>query len=534
MGGIAGWIDYENDISENTAVLSRMSQSLERRGPDASGVHKEKNACLLHRRLIVVDPQNGKQPMRIAFNDNDYTIVYNGELYNTKELRAELSSLGYSFKGYSDTEVLLVSFIHWREHCVEKLNGAFAFAIWSTKEQVLFMARDRIGVKPLFFYHHNNALIFASEIKTLLCNPKVEPKVDEQGLFELFFLGPARTLGQGIIKGIKELKPGECAYFSRENGLKIKKYWSIKAREFSDNFAATVEKTRYLVTDAIERQLAADVPLCCFLSGGLDSSIISKVASNYYNRTGRGQLSTYSVDYVDNKKYFKANAFQPNSDTEFIKIMVNTIQSEHHYCWLDNEQLAETLVKATRARDLPGMADIDSSLLLACREVKKNFTVALSGECADELFGGYPWYHNRDMLFSETFPWSRSLDVRRRILKNGILNGAEEYVQQKYLDTITQTDKLPHENSLNSRMREMFMLNFNWFMQTLLDDKNTKEKYSYLYTISNLLSYTTTFLMNVLAINFLSSKDKLSQSVKVARIISLDISSELLFFIMVS
>lgn len=472
MCGIAGWIDYENDISENTTVLSRMSESLARRGPDASGVHTEKNACLLHRRLIVVDPQNGKQPMRIAFNDDDYTIVYNGELYNTKELRAELSALGYNFKGYSDTEVLLVSFIHWREHCVEKLNGIFAFAIWDTKKQLLFMARDRIGVKPLFFYRYDNALIFASEIKTLLCNPHVEPKVDDEGLMELFFLGPGRTPGCGVINGVQELKPGECAYFSKENGLKNKKYWTLKAREFSDNFAATVEKTRFLVTDAIERQLVSDVPLCCFLSGGLDSSIISKVASSHYSRTGKGPLSTYSVDYVDNKKYFKKSAFQPNSDAEYIKIMVNDIRSRHNYIVLENEQLAEALTEATLARDLPGMADVDSSLLLFCEEVKKNFTVALSGECADEIFGGYPWYHNRDTLFSDTFPWARSLDTRRKILKKGLLPNAEEYAQQRYSDTIAHTDKLPHENRLNSRMREMFMLNVNWFMQTLLDRKD--------------------------------------------------------------
>lgn len=478
MCGIAGWIDYENDISENTSILNKMSQSLARRGPDANGFHKERHACLMHRRLIVIDPENGKQPMRIAYNDEDYTIVYNGELYNTDEIKNELISLGYTFKGHSDTEVLLVSFIHWREKCVEKLNGIFAFAVWDTKAQTLFLARDRMGVKPLFFYNYKNGIIFASEIKTLLCNPLVAPKIDEEGLMELFFIGPGRTPGNGIIHGVKELKPGEYAYFSKDNRLILRKYWSLKAQEFTDNFNVAVEKTRYLVNDAIERQLISDVPLCCFLSGGLDSSIISKVAAGYYARNGKGKISTYSVDYVDNIKYFKKSIFQPNSDEEYIKIMLDDIKSDHNYVILDNKLLAEALNEATIARDLPGMADIDSSLLLFCREIKKKFTVALSGECSDEIFAGYPWYHNKEILFDNTFPWSRSLDIRKKILKKDFLKNADEYVQQKYSDTIARTDKLPKESKLNSRMREMFMLNINWFMQTLLDRKDRMSMYN--------------------------------------------------------
>lgn len=478
MCGIAGWIDYENDISENTSILNKMSQSLARRGPDANGFHKERHACLMHRRLIVIDPENGKQPMRIAYNDEDYTIAYNGELYNTDEIKNELISLGYTFKGHSDTEVLLVSFIHWREKCVEKLNGIFAFAVWDTKAQTLFLARDRMGVKPLFFYNYKNGIIFASEIKTLLCNPLVAPKIDEEGLMELFFIGPGRTPGNGIIHGVKELKPGEYAYFSKDNRLILRKYWSLKAQEFTDNFNVAVEKTRYLVNDAIERQLISDVPLCCFLSGGLDSSIISKVAAGYYARNGKGKISTYSVDYVDNIKYFKKSIFQPNSDEEYIKIMLDDIKSDHNYVILDNKSLVQALNEATIARNLPGMADIDSSLLLFCREIKKKFTVALSGECSDEIFAGYPWYHNKEILFDNTFPWSRSLDIRKKILKKDFLKNADEYVQQKYSDTIARTDKLPKESKLNSRMREMFMLNINWFMQTLLDRKDRMSMYN--------------------------------------------------------
>ena len=472
MCGIAGWLDWEKNISESDCI-SAMSESLRRRGPDESGIYVDKNICLIHRRLVVVDPENGKQPMTFNFNDKKYTVVYNGELYNTDEIRRELEGLGHSFRGHSDTEVLLKSFVQWGKDCVNKLNGIFAFAVWDDSNKELFLARDRIGVKPLFFYFYNNGIIFASEIKTLLCNPIVKAVVDEIGLKEIFFMGPGRTPGNGVIKGVEELKPGEYMVFSKNKTIK-NFYWKLQAKEFDDSLSVAIEKTRFLVTDSINRQLVSDKPLCCFLSGGLDSSIISKVASDYYRKENK-TLCTYSVDYVDNEKYFKKNKYQPNSDLEYINIMVNYIKSNHKTVTLSNGTLANALYDSTLARDLPGMADIDSSLLLFCKEIKKDFTVALSGECADEIFGGYPWYHDREILFDETFPWSRSLNIRRNILKEGFLKSGENYVHEKYLSTIKDVPKLNGESKLNARMREMFILNIKWFMQTLLDNKNIKE-----------------------------------------------------------
>lgn len=475
MCGIAGWLDWEKDISESDCI-SAMSESLRRRGPDESGIYVDKNICLIHRRLVVVDPENGKQPMTFSFNDKKYTVVYNGELYNTDEIRRELEGLGHSFRGHSDTEVLLKSFVQWGKDCVNKLNGIFAFAVWDDSNKELFLARDRIGVKPLFFYFYNDGIIFASEIKTLLCNPIVKPVVDEVGLKEIFFMGPGRTPGNGVIKGVEELKPGEYMVFSKNKTIK-NFYWKLQAKEFEDSLSVTIEKTRFLVTDSINRQLVSDKPLCCFLSGGLDSSIISKVASDYYRKENK-TLCTYSVDYVDNEKYFKKNKYQPNSDLEYINIMVNYIKSNHKTVTLSNGTLANALYDSTLARDLPGMADIDSSLLLFCKEIKKDFTVALSGECADEIFGGYPWYHDREILFDETFPWSRSLNIRRNILKEGFLKFGENYVQEKYLSTIKDVPKLNGESKLNARMREMFILNIKWFMQTLLDRKDRMSMYN--------------------------------------------------------
>ncbi len=471
MCGIAGWLTESVNLYERTTILEKMSETLRRRGPDEKGYYVNNNAALIHRRLSVVDPEHGKQPMSEFYGGETYVLVYNGELYNAEELRKDLLLRGYNFESHSDTEVVLKSYIHWKEHCAEKFNGIFAFGVYEVQKRRLFLCRDRIGVKPLFYTHRNKDFVFGSQIKTILASGIAEPVINEDGLCEIFFLGPARTPGNGVFRDIKEIKPGEYAIFENNN-LRKQRYFTIEAREHTENEDETIEHTRYLIQDSIRRQLVSDVPLCCFLSGGLDSSIITQTASAYYKAKDKGRLHTYSVEYTDNDKYFKKSLYQPNTDTEYIHLMTESVDTEHHQVILDNILLAQALPEATLARDLPGMADVDSSLLLFCKEVKKEFTVALSGECADELFGGYPWYHNRDILFEECFPWSRSQEIRRSILKKGLLPKGEEYVHNRYLETVSMAQKLPTDTKLSARMREMFMLNFYWFMQCLLDRKD--------------------------------------------------------------
>ncbi len=477
MCGIAGWIDRKKNLDNESNVIDAMSQTLARRGPDDNGIYLKNSVCLIHRRLAVIDVKNGIQPMIKNHNNRTCVIVYNGELYNTNELRTELKNSGYTFSTNGDTEVVLAAFMKWGKDCVYRLNGIFAFAIWDDDEKRLFIARDRIGVKPLFFYMYDNGFLFASEVKTLLKNPIVKPYIDEQGLYEIFLLGPGRTLGQGIFKGIEEILPGECAEYSG-NKLKKYRYFTLKAKEHISDTDKTIEEVRELLFDSVERQLVSDVPLCCFLSGGLDSSIISYIASEYNRKNGLKPIDTYSVDYDNNAKYFQKSLFQPTPDSEFIGIMSDAIKSDHHSVNIDNYNLFKALISAVDARDFPGMVDVDSSLLLFCEKIKEDFTVALSGECADELFGGYPWYHNKEILFDNNFPWSRSLDIRRSVLKKGYLPRGDEYVCQKYLDTCNSTEKLPTDSKLDARMREMFSLNFYWFMQTLLDRKDRMSMYN--------------------------------------------------------
>lgn len=471
MCGIAGWFDKKQDFREQKEVIGRMYESLQQRGPDSGGVTIVDSVCLIHRRLAVIDVENGQQPMTIRQGNRTCTIVYNGELYNTQEVRDELLSYGYHFRTKSDTEVVLTAYLCWGGNCVERLNGIFAFAIYDDERRNLFMARDRIGVKPLFFYPYHQGLLFASEVRCLLENPLVKPIIAEEGLCELFLIGPGRSLGQGIYQGVEELWPGECAFYDGER-LYRRRYYTLTAKEHTSDREQSLREVRELLTDAIERQLVSDVPLCCFLSGGLDSSIISYVAAEQRKRKGEPPIDTYSIDYRDNDKYFQKSLFQPTPDSEFIGIMAEAIGSCHHAVTIDNMELFHALKPAVEARSFPGMTDVDASLLLFCGKIKEDFTVALSGECADELFGGYPWYHNTEILMEDTFPWSRSLEVRRSILKSGFLPHGEEYVRQKYLDTCVHTDKLPSDSPLDRRMREMFSLNFYWFMQTLLDRKD--------------------------------------------------------------
>ncbi|MFR8735488.1 MAG: asparagine synthase (glutamine-hydrolyzing) [Butyricicoccus sp.] len=475
MCGIGGFVDYERDARRGGPILHGMKRTLTPRGPDAEGTYFDEDAALVHRRLIVIDPEGGKQPMHSP--DRNTIIIYNGELYNTPELRTELMSRGHEFVGHSDTEVLLHAYLEWKTDAFSRLNGIFAFAIWEKRERRLTLCRDRLGVKPLFFAPIHNGLTFGSTIDTVLCHPEIEPALDEDGLRTLLLLGPARPPESGVFRQIKSLLPGHFAVLTPEN-FTDHVYWQLEAHEHEDDLPTTIERTHTLICDAARRQLVSDVPLACFLSGGLDSSILSMLAAKDYAARGE-TLHTWSVDYRDNDKYFTKSIFQPNSDDSYIDQIVDFLGTHHHRVVLEPEALCAALLPATDARALPGMADVDSSLLLFCAAVKRGgTTVCLSGECADELFGGYPWYHREEILFEDTFPWSRSVGLRLGLLTPDAVRNGEEFVRQHYRDTCDRAPKLPSDDKKAARMREMFVLNLDWFMATLLDRKDRMSMYS--------------------------------------------------------
>ena len=456
----------------NESTIQKMLHTMRRRGPDGNGVAMTAGSCLLHCRLSIIDPEGGQQPMKLRWQGKGYTLIYNGELYNTHEVREELIKLGHNFNGHSDTEVVLHAFVQWKEGCLERFNGIYAFAVWERESKRLFLARDRMGVKPLFYKKHDGGLLFASEIKTILQYPGVERKLDAEGVGEILLLGPGRSPGSGVFQGIQELEPG-CYAWYQDGKMDVRRYWMLKDREHRENFEETAEQVRWLVKDSIIRQMVSDVPIGTFLSGGLDSSLITAICAETEAET----IPTFSLDFQDNDKYFKAGKYQPNSDTGFIPIMRNAFAMDHHWTVLTPDILLESMEKATEARDLPGMADVDFSLLAFCGDISNHVKVALSGECADEIFGGYPWFRDPQVLKSQGFPWAQNTAYRAGFLNPELKLDAEEFVRSRYEATVRETDILPETPEEERHMKQMVNLNYRWFMQTLLDRKDRMSMY---------------------------------------------------------
>lgn len=479
MCGICGMAGFDENRPLNRDVLLKMQKTLEMRGPDSSGTFDSENECIMaHRRLAVIDPEKGRQPMTRTFSGETYTIVYNGEIYNTDEVRSELIEKGAVFETNCDTEAVLWGYIMFKEDILQKLNGIFAFAVWEHSGKRLFLARDRMGVKPLFYAETDFGIAFSSDINSLLKVPEIPREIDITALSEIILMAPGRTPGCGIFRTVKEIKRAEYAFYDN-TGLHKKIYWKLKAKPHTDNFEQTAECVRFLVEDAVKRQLVSDVPIGTFLSGGLDSSIISSIAAEEFKKQGK-TLDTFSLDYKSNDIYFQKSKFQPTSDTEYIDIMYKYLGSRSHKTILDTPMLAAALVPAMQARGMAAMGDVDSSMLLFCRDIRRTVTVALSGECSDEIFGGYPWYRDETIRMSEGFPWAQSTSYRQSFLRDeftDFING-KEYVDAAYRNTIAQAEKLSGEPIEDSRTREMMILNIDWFMQNLLDRKDRMSMYS--------------------------------------------------------
>ena len=474
MCGIAGIIDYKNGHTPQSPVYKEMSSSMTNRGPDDEGMYFSGAAFLSHKRLSVIDPLLSKQPMTKQYNGEVYTIVYNGELYNTNEIKESLFSQGFSFSTNGDTEVILTAYMAYGEKCLDLFNGIFAFSIWEEKSERLFFARDMMGVKPFFYSADDKFFIFASTVPAILSHDSISHSIDSESVSEIMLLGPGRTPGNAVFTQISELPRGFCGTFSRQ-GLKIKKYFHLTGKKHTDTLSETIDKVAYLVTDSIKRQLVSDVPLGTFLSGGLDSSIISAVAA----QNTKGTLDTFSVTYKNHSKYFKPTHFQPDSDEKYIEMMVKHIKSNHHEVVLDTNEIIESLYAVIDEKGLPSMADVDSSLLAFCKKIKPVITVALSGECADEIFGGYPWYRDKNIRDTEGFPWAQNTAFRLEFINSSLKEKINpDYVAEKYALALRGVSLQKHLTPTEKRMREMFMLNIDHFMQTLLFRKDSCSMHS--------------------------------------------------------
>lgn len=475
MCGIAGFVDFERNYEEKRGmwkeILHEMNRVQKHRGPDEDDILLQTHCGFAHVRLSILDLSCGQQPMTRSLGGRRCSIVYNGEIYNMKTLRRQLEGEGIFFDTDCDTEVILLGYMHHGSSFFEKLNGIFAFAIWDDLEKRLILARDRVGVKPLFFARRGSVLVFASEMKALFEHPEVTPAVDKEGLCEIFGLGPAKTYGKGVFKDVEEVLPGYFYEYGRKKrSLEKHAYWQLESRPHEESYEETVDHTEFLITDAVKLQLLADVPVSTFLSGGVDSSLVTAIAAKELKKQGK-ILNTFSFDFKDNDVNFKANAFQPSQDRPWVERMVEYCQTNHHYLECENTELYEDLSRAVDARDLPCMADVESSMLYFCRKVVPYNKVTLTGECADEIFGGYPWFHKKECLEAGIFPWSMDFGARTMLLKDDVLQELplEEYAKAAYHKTIQETPQLEGGNLKEHRRREISYLNLKWFMATLLD-----------------------------------------------------------------
>ncbi len=482
MCGIAGFFHPERDFTTEkekwTQILGKMNEVQRHRGPDGEGTYLTACCGLSHVRLTIIDLVTGKQPMIRKSAGRECAIVFNGEIYNMHELKRELIAEGAKFETTSDTEVILVGYMFHGREFIKKLNGIFSVALWDSYARKLLLFRDRLGVKPLFYTKHEDTFVFASEIKGLFAYPGIKPVLDRDGLCEIFALGPAKSYGKGVFKDIFEVLPGHCITLD-QSSFRDEAYWTLESRPHEDSMEQTIEKTAWLIEDSVKKQMLSDIPISTFLSGGIDSSLVTAICAKELHAQGK-ELNTFSFDFVDNYKYFKSNAFQPSQDRPFVEKMVEHCGTNHRFLECSNVNQLECLYKAVDARDLPCMADVESSMLYFCSQVVPYNKVTLTGECADEIFGGYPWFHSENAFKTHAFPWSADMRPRQMLLDNALIRELrmEEYAKAAYEKTIHETPCLAEDTPEEKRRREIAYLNLKWFMVTLLDRMDRTSMYN--------------------------------------------------------
>jgi asparagine synthase (glutamine-hydrolysing) len=478
MCGIAGWVDYERDLRWAGEPAQAMVDTMACRGPDAEGLWLSPHAALGHRRLAIIDIEGGRQPMITEEDGRDRAILtYSGEAYNFHELRAELRQRGHRFRTESDTEVVLKAYMEWGEDFATHLNGMFALAIWDTRTEELLLVRDRMGIKPLYYYPTPSGVLFGSEPKAILANPLAQRVVDADGLREL--LAFVKTPENAVFRGMHEVRPGQIVRIRRE-GVSKRRYWRLEAREHTDDIPTTVRTVRELLDDIIARQLISDVPLCTLLSGGLDSSAVTALAARALE--GTGKVRSFSVDFTGYTENFQPDEMRDTPDTPYVHDLVRHVGSDHTDIVLDSADLMDPAVRdaVLRARDLPiGIGDMDTSLYLLFKAIRGHSTVALSGESADEVFGGYKWFHDPEAVNSGTFPWLAGVGLAGHSTRGGFMEDdllrkldVAAYRADRYQQALAEVPRLPGETGLERRMREISYLHLTRFVQILLDRKD--------------------------------------------------------------
>lgn len=478
MCGIAGWVDFERDLTHERDVLRSMTSTMACRGPDDEGYWIAPSAALGHRRLAVIDLEGGRQPMAVEEEGEARAVItYSGEVYNYLELRAELEACGQRFRTASDTEVVLRAYLQWGEGFLDRLNGMYAFALWDPAARALLLVRDRMGIKPLFYAPTSAGVLFGSEPKALLAHPDVTPVVGLDGLREVLSFW-FKTPGHGIYRGLREVEPGTVVRVD-PGGSHVCRYWRLEAAEHEHDRETTVATVRELLEDIVAHQLRSDVPLCALLSGGLDSSAITALAQR--TARGNGPVRSFAVDYVGYAERFQPDGQRVAPDTPFAHELAAYVGTNHSDVVLEAGELASRVNRdaVLRANDRPMAAgDLYTSLHMLFRGVREHATVALSGESADEVFGGYVFFHDPASVWAETFPWcvalGRSTDIDPVLLDPALAARLDlaGHCERSYRTALERVPRLPGEGGLERRMREVSHLSLTQVLPILLDRKD--------------------------------------------------------------
>ncbi|MEV7289188.1 asparagine synthase (glutamine-hydrolyzing) [Streptomyces sp. NPDC093252] len=473
MCGVTGWVDWETDLRTRGETVSAMTGTLACRGPDAAGTWLSRHAALGHRRLSVIDPEGGSQPVGEGPDsgpDEARTVLaYNGELYNHRELRRELEARGHAFRSRSDTEVVLRAHLEWGADAPRRFNGIFAYALWDGRREELLLVRDHLGIKPLYWHAHATGVLFGSEPKAVLANPLFRAELDGEGIAELFALPAAPTAGHGLFRGLREVRPGHVVRVGRAV-TRESRYWELVSREHTDDAESTRRRVRELLGDAVERQLMSDVPLCTLLSGGVDSSAITALAALARERAGQGKVSSFSVDFPGSAER-APDDWRTGADAPFVAAAAGHIGTLHTSVVIPDDDLLDARQAVLRARDRPGWGEMDASLHLLFREVRRRSTVALSGEAADEVFGGYPYFHDPAAVGADTFPWLHGRATPAALLRPEVRAEVrpEEYTAAQYRAELARTPYLAGESGADRRTRELFHLALTRWLPPLLE-----------------------------------------------------------------
>lgn len=501
MSGIAGFYQTTEDYSrtpEPQVRLEKMAESLCRRGPKNRNTWISSHIGLVHTSSHILSEHYPMQPFVLKNAKGCGILSYDGTLTNAKELGTALPASGI-LQPVSDPELILTGYLSMGSSFFHKLRGMFSFALYDSNTDTLYLVRDQLGLKPLFYQQLEHEIVFGSEPKALFASG-IKPKLNHDSFGEIFGLGPARTHGNGVFAGMKEVEPGHFLTItpsSASSGFRCQDtvYWRLSSHPHEDSYETTVEKVSSMVQDCILRNVPTDMSFCTLLSGGLDSSLVSAVCNEECRRRGMS-LETYSFDFIGNHENFEPNDFQSSLDRPYVEKMVKHLNSSHIFLECDNLTQTDGLFQAVDARDLPCMADVESSLLFFCSLVSIRHETALTGECADEIFGGYPWFHNQDLWEKDSFPWSYDMDARTSLLDPEFTKEHHilEYAKDAYHTSLSRTPYLPEENAEEQRRREISWLTIQWFMATLGNRMDRTSMYSGLearcpYADCDLLSY---------------------------------------------